>query len=87
MGEGRSVQEQELVTREQNLGEQLQALDARVEQVRRELKEAAALQAQLRRDIDYCMGNGRISPPWVHSRFRPRSSWYGSPTGWANISP
>jgi MerR family transcriptional regulator, repressor of the yfmOP operon len=35
------------------LATQLEALDARVAQVRRELKEAAALQAQLRRDIDY----------------------------------
>ncbi|SCK06993.1 DNA-binding transcriptional regulator, MerR family [Variovorax sp. HW608] len=32
---------------------QLETLDRRVEQVRRELKEAAAMQAQLRRDIDY----------------------------------
>jgi len=32
---------------------QLEALDNRVAQVRRELKEAAALQEQLRRDIDY----------------------------------
>jgi DNA-binding transcriptional MerR regulator len=32
---------------------QLEALDNRVAQVRRELKEAAAMQAQLRRDIDY----------------------------------
>jgi DNA-binding transcriptional MerR regulator len=36
-----------------SLIKQLGALDARVEQVRRELKEAATLQAQLRRDIDY----------------------------------
>jgi DNA-binding transcriptional MerR regulator len=32
---------------------QLGTLDARVAQVRRELKEAALLQAQLRRDLDY----------------------------------
>jgi septal ring factor EnvC (AmiA/AmiB activator) len=31
----------------------LGTLDARVAQVRRELKEAASLQAQLRRDLDY----------------------------------
>ncbi len=37
----------------QSLGAQLEAIDARVAQVRRELKEAAALQAQLRRDLDY----------------------------------
>lgn len=37
----------------ETLVKQLGALDARVEQVRRELKEAATLQAQLRRDIDY----------------------------------
>jgi DNA-binding transcriptional MerR regulator len=35
------------------LAEQLAALDSRIAQVRRELKEAAALQTQLRRDIDY----------------------------------
>ena len=35
------------------LAEQLAAIDARVTQVRRELREAATLQAQLRRDIDY----------------------------------
>ncbi|SFQ49459.1 DNA-binding transcriptional regulator, MerR family [Variovorax sp. OK605] len=35
------------------LSEQLGTLDARVAQVRRELKEAAALQAQLRRDLGY----------------------------------
>lgn len=35
------------------LAAQLETLDSRVEQVRRELKEAAAMQAQLRRDIDY----------------------------------
>ncbi|MGJ7509236.1 MerR family transcriptional regulator [Variovorax sp. GT1P44] len=35
------------------LVKQLDALDTRVAQVRRELKEAATLQAQLRRDIDY----------------------------------
>jgi DNA-binding transcriptional MerR regulator len=37
----------------ETLAEQLAALDSRVAQVRRELKEAAALQAQLRRDLDY----------------------------------
>lgn len=37
----------------ETLGAQLATLDARVAQVRRELKEAAALQAQLRRDLDY----------------------------------
>jgi DNA-binding transcriptional MerR regulator len=37
----------------QNLSAQLEVLDARVEQVRRELKDAGTLQAQLRRDIDY----------------------------------
>ncbi|MDM0014322.1 MerR family transcriptional regulator [Variovorax sp. J22P168] len=36
-----------------DLATQLDGLDARIAQVRRELKEAAALQAQLRRDIDY----------------------------------
>lgn len=35
------------------LAAQLEALSDRVAQVRRELNEAAALQAQLRRDIDY----------------------------------
>lgn len=42
-----------LKTLRETLGEQLAALDARVAQVRRELKEAAVLQAQLRRDLDY----------------------------------
>jgi DNA-binding transcriptional MerR regulator len=37
----------------ETLGEQLATLDARVAQVRRELKEAAAMQVQLRRDLDY----------------------------------
>jgi len=37
----------------ETLAKQLDALDTRVAQVRRELKEAATLQAQLRRDIDY----------------------------------
>jgi septal ring factor EnvC (AmiA/AmiB activator) len=37
----------------ETLTEQLGTLDARVAQVRRELKEAASLQAQLRRDLDY----------------------------------
>jgi DNA-binding transcriptional MerR regulator len=37
----------------ETLTEQLGTLDARVAQVRRELKEAALLQAQLRRDLDY----------------------------------
>lgn len=37
----------------ETLVKQLDALDTRVAQVRRELKEAATLQAQLRRDIDY----------------------------------
>lgn len=37
----------------ENLAGQLELLDARIEQVRRELKEAAALQKQLRHDIDY----------------------------------
>lgn len=36
-----------------SLAGQLAALDSRVAQVRRELKEAAALQAQLRLDLDY----------------------------------
>ncbi len=35
------------------LSEQLAALDARVAQVKRELKDAAAMQAQLKRDLDY----------------------------------
>ena len=35
------------------LAAQLEALDSRIAQVRGELKEAAAMQAQLRRDIDY----------------------------------
>ncbi len=42
-----------LKTLKATLATQLEALDARVAQVRRELKEAATLQAQLRRDIDY----------------------------------
>jgi DNA-binding transcriptional MerR regulator len=42
-----------LKTLRETLVEQLATLDARVAQVRRELKEAAALQAQLRRDLDY----------------------------------
>ncbi|MDM0107934.1 MerR family transcriptional regulator [Variovorax sp. J22R24] len=37
----------------ETLVEQLDALETRVAQVRRELKDAATLQAQLRRDIDY----------------------------------
>ena len=37
----------------ETLLKQLDALDTRVAQVRREVKEAATLQAQLRRDIDY----------------------------------
>lgn len=37
----------------ETLAAQLGTLDARVAQVRRELKEAAVLQAQLRRDLDY----------------------------------
>ena len=35
------------------LAEQVAGLDGRIAQVRRELKEAAALQSQLRRDLDY----------------------------------
>jgi len=42
-----------LKTLRETLGTQLATLDARVAQVRRELKEAAVLQAQLRRDLDY----------------------------------
>ena len=42
-----------LKTLRETLGGQLATLDARVTQVRRELKEAASLQAQLRRDLDY----------------------------------
>ncbi|SEB22978.1 MerR family transcriptional regulator [Variovorax sp. YR216] len=42
-----------LKTLKATLAAQLETLDNRVEQVRRELKEAAAMQAQLRRDIDY----------------------------------
>ena len=42
-----------LRTLKATLTTQLEALDKRVEQVRRELKEAAAMQAQLRRDIEY----------------------------------
>ncbi len=42
-----------LKTLRETLTEQLGTLDARVAQVRRELKEAAVLQAQLRRDLDY----------------------------------
>ncbi|RSZ32690.1 MULTISPECIES: MerR family transcriptional regulator [unclassified Variovorax] len=42
-----------LKTLRETLTGQLQTLDARVAQVRRELKEAAAMQAQLRRDLDY----------------------------------
>jgi DNA-binding transcriptional MerR regulator len=42
-----------LKTLRDTLGEQLTALDERVAQVRRELKDAAVLQAQLRRDLDY----------------------------------
>ncbi|MDM0075619.1 MerR family transcriptional regulator [Variovorax sp. J2P1-59] len=37
----------------ETLVKQLDALDTRVAQVRRELKDAATMQAQLRRDIDY----------------------------------
>jgi len=37
----------------ETLAAQLRTLDTRVAQVRKELKEAAALQAQLRRDLDY----------------------------------
>ncbi|MBB3180291.1 MerR family transcriptional regulator [Variovorax sp. Sphag1AA] len=42
-----------LKTLKATLTTQLETLDNRVEQVRRELKEAAALQSQLRRDIEY----------------------------------
>ncbi|VTU13789.1 HTH-type transcriptional regulator YfmP [Variovorax sp. SRS16] len=42
-----------LKTLKATLAAQLEALDTRVAQVRAELKEAAALQAQLRRDLDY----------------------------------
>ncbi|WP_445288100.1 MerR family transcriptional regulator [Variovorax atrisoli] len=42
-----------LKTLRETLTGQLATLDARVAQVRRELKEAAALQAQLKRDLDY----------------------------------
>ncbi|MEJ8812230.1 MerR family transcriptional regulator [Variovorax ureilyticus] len=42
-----------LKTLKATLAAQLETLDKRVEQVRRELKEAAAMQAQLRRDIEY----------------------------------
>ncbi|MBO9514143.1 MAG: MerR family transcriptional regulator [Variovorax sp.] len=42
-----------LKTLKATLAAQLETLDSRVAQVRRELKEAAALQAQLRRDIHY----------------------------------
>ncbi|MBO9648455.1 MAG: MerR family transcriptional regulator [Variovorax sp.] len=42
-----------LKTLKTTLTTQLETLDNRVEQVRRELKEAAAMQAQLRRDIEY----------------------------------
>ena len=42
-----------LKTLRETLTGQLSTLDARVAQVRRELKEAASLQAQLRRDLDY----------------------------------
>lgn len=42
-----------LKTLRETLTGQLGTLDARVAQVRRELKEAGALQAQLRRDLDY----------------------------------
>lgn len=42
-----------LKTLKATLTTQLEALDKRVEQVRRELKEAATMQAQLRRDIEY----------------------------------
>jgi len=42
-----------LKTLKATLTMQLETLDKRVEQVRRELKEAAAMQAQLRRDIEY----------------------------------
>src|SRR6478609_930089 len=38
---------------QESLGEQIAALDARMAQVRRELKEAAALHAQLKRDQQY----------------------------------
>jgi DNA-binding transcriptional MerR regulator len=42
-----------LKTLKATLSTQLEALDTRIAQVRRELKEAATLRAQLRRDIDY----------------------------------
>src|SRR4030095_15232215 len=42
-----------LETLRTTLAEQLRVLDDRVAQVRKELREAAKLQAQLRRDIDY----------------------------------
>lgn len=42
-----------LKTLKATLATQLETLDNRVEQVRRELKEAAAMQSQLRRDIEY----------------------------------
>jgi len=42
-----------LKTLKSTLETQLETLDNRVEQVRRELKEAAAMQSQLRRDIEY----------------------------------
>lgn len=42
-----------LKTLRETLTGQLATLDARMAQVRRELKEAAALQAQLKRDLDY----------------------------------
>jgi DNA-binding transcriptional MerR regulator len=54
----------------QSLATQLEAIDARVAQVRRELKEAAALQAQLRRDIDYV--ERRLSGAPVESALEER---------------
>lgn len=44
---------QSLKTLKTTLTTQLETLDNRVAQVKRELKEAAAMQAQLRRDLDY----------------------------------
>jgi DNA-binding transcriptional MerR regulator len=47
------LSEASLTALRETLAGQLATLDARVAQVRRELEEAAVLQAQLRRDLDY----------------------------------
>ncbi|HEY2257630.1 MAG TPA: MerR family transcriptional regulator [Variovorax sp.] len=57
------LSESSLKTLRRTLADQLEAIDARVAQVRRELKEAATLQSQLRRDIDYVERRLAGEPP------------------------